>query len=1036
MSHSFSSGALATEYRAWNDTATQYPDDTSVADLVTEQVRRHPAAVAVRTVGRTAQELTYGELDAWSDRLAVRLVEDGLRAGEPVGLLGDRCLAAPVAMLAIVKAGGAYVPLNPADPVSRVNSLIREPGIKRIVSVLGPGEGPGEGTGERTGERTGQTAAYSMAEFRSGPESGKAGVALGGADRAYVLFTSGSTGAPKAVAVPHRAIARLVINTNYVSFRPADRVANTGSPSFDASVFEIWGALLNGASLTVVDQATLLDPYRLEGFLQEQEISVLWLSAGVFHHSARARPGMFGPVRYLITGGDVLIPEAVAEVLTKGRPGRLVNGYGPTENTTFSATYPIGEIPHGTARIPIGTPVSNSTCYVIAEDGSLAEDGEEGELFVGGDGIALGYLNSPELTARRFSPDPFGRGPEARLYRTGDRVRRLADGNLDFLGRRDRMIKLRDFRIELDEVEAVLRECPLVGDAAVGMVGAHPVTKAIAAYYLPSAQPGQTPSDLRQNLAARLPSYMLPGHYIRLDHFPLTSAGKLDRVALAALGAAARTPAATKRQEASATEVGLARLWEEILDVPEAGPDSDFFDLGGNSLLAARVFTRLQAVFGVGLEQSRFLTRRLLEDSSLAACAHAVSEARTLSRGEEGGEPDFAREGRLDTPVPTRPSQVTEPPRRILLTGAAGFLGSHLLQELITRTNAHIYCLIRGANPRQRLLTARSHYKLGDLPPGRVTALPGDLSRPLLGLSPSEFDSQARFLDLILHCGAAVNFTYPYATLAQVTVSGTKEIIRLASAYRGIPVHFVSTLAILAGYGAAGIRQVGEDTPLAHPEHLHLGYTETKWVAEALLADAARQGLPTAVYRPYEVSGDTRNGIWNLESATCALFRVIADTGCSPNIDLPLDLVPVDVLARQIAHIATQEPQKPRRHATYHLANPKPGKLRDLDERLAAHGYPVQVVPLETWVAEAVRLVCAHPDHPFTPFVPLWVDRSPRSGLTVKEMFFAGHFPSFTMTGAEAALASAGIEMPAVDEALLDIYLRFFRSSGFLAERA
>jgi amino acid adenylation domain-containing protein/thioester reductase-like protein len=1026
---------------ARNPDVREFPDDRSVADLFTEQARRSPEAVAISAGEGPGAEVTYRELDAWSNRLAARLVEGGVAAGEPVGLLGGRCAEAPAGMLAIMKAGGAYVPLDGDDPMPRLHVLVNELGIRRIITMPGYDEGlagipalPAEGC-------------------RRGPDPGRPAPRLGGGDRAYVLFTSGSTGEPNAVAVPHRAVARLVINTNYVRFGPGDRVANTGHPSFDASIFEIWGALLNGARLVIVNTQTLLDPAALEDFLRREGITILWLTAGVFHYSARARPGMFSSVRYLISGGDVLIPEIVAEVLRAGRPAHLVNGYGPTENTTFSATYEITDVPAGTARIPIGTPVANSTCHVLAADGSLAADGEEGELAVGGDGVALGYLNSAVLTAERFIPDPFGRRGGARLFRTGDHVRWLPDGNLDFLGRRDRMIKLHGFRVELDEVEAALSGCPLVARAAVGAVGTDAFTRAIVAYYTdpPGSHTGpRTAQGLRQYLAQRLPSYMLPGRFIRLDHFPLTPAGKLDRVALAAAGAAATVPA--RRSEVAAgpvqgglvqvgpVQLGLARLWGEILDVPHVRPDDDFFDLGGNSLLAAQVFARLQTLFGVGLEQSRFLTARLLADASLAACAEAVRQARGLTRLPAGGEPDFRRESDLDVPLPVTGRAgaggrtAGRPPGTILLTGGSGFLGSYLLRELIESTDAQIHCLVRAddrAHALRRLAGAQARYRLGDLPDGRVVPLQGDLARPLLGLSEAEFDAAARSVDLVLHAGAFVNFTYPYDHVASVTVAGTKEIIALAARHRGAPIHFVSSLAVLAGFGAAGVRAVSEDDPLEYPDYLYLGYSEAKWVTEVLLGHVARAGLPAAVYRPYEISGALRLGAWNLESATCALFRVMADTGCAPDIDLPLDFVPVDVLARQIVHIACSRPARSR---TYHLANPRPATLLDMTGRLAAHGYPVNLVPLETWLAEAVRCACDQPGHPFAPFIPLWIDRSPRSGLTVKEMFFASHFPSFSTSNAQAALAGADIEIPPVDAAMLDSYIRFYRRAGFLPE--
>jgi thioester reductase-like protein len=242
-------------------------------------------------------------------------------------------------------------------------------------------------------------------------------------------------------------------------------------------------------------------------------------------------------------------------------------------------------------------------------------------------------------------------------------------------------------------------------------------------------------------------------------------------------------------------------------------------------------------------------------------------------------------------------------------------------------------------------------------------------------------------------------------------------------------VHFVSTIAVLAGFGAAGVRAVTEYTPLAFPDQLYMGYTETKWVAEALLGHAGMAGLPVGIHRAYEVSGDLRGGAWNLESATCALFKVMVDSGSTPDIDLPLDFVPVDLLAKQIIHIAFAQVAGTR---TYHLANPRPSTLRDMADRLRSHGYRLQNLPFAEWVQQVVQFARDNPAHPFAPFVPLWVDRSSRSGLVLKEMFFASHFPYFTRDNVEAALANTNIVLPAVDADLLDHYIRFLQRSGFL----
>ena len=1000
---------------------TDYPADQSIVELFRAQARRAPDAVALASEDRRT---TYGELDRWSDRLAARVVEAGVVAGEPVGLLGERCHEVPVGMLAILKAGAVYVPLDRADPIGRLRDLVDELAIRRIVTMP-----DSAGLLDRI-------PSFAVADSRLGDDRQPPPVRVGGGDPIYIMFTSGSTGRPKAVAVPHRAVARLVINTDYIRFDPGDRVANTGSLAFDASTFEVWGALLNGARLVVVGRDALVDPVRLERFLRREEITVLWLSAGLFHQCARARPAMFGGLRVLISGADVLIPDLVREVLHRGPPGSLLNGYGPTENTTFSTTCLITDVPAGAGRIPIGRPIANSTCRIVAADGSPVGAGEVGELLVGGDGVALGYVDNPGSTADRFTADPHGRRTGATLFHTGDLARWLPDGMIEFVGRRDRMIKLRDFRIELDEIEAVFATCPMVGDVAVAAVGDDPTTRVVVAYYTPRVGVDPpTPTQLRTFLAQRLPAYMLPGRFVALERMALTTGGKPDRAGLVDPERQAPSP----RRPTTPEQVALAGLWQELLDVAEVGLDDTFFELGGNSLLAARIFTRLQTMFGIGPENGRFLTRRLLADPSLSGCAEAVHEARAGLSPREVAEPrvDFYREGMLTVPIPVARggwavSGVASTVQEILLTGATGFVGGYLLRELLRTTGATIHCLVRAVDAghgARRLAAAQTRYELGGLPADRVVPLVGDLGSPLLGLGPDRFDELARSVDLVLHAGAYVNFIYPYAQLATVTVAGTQEIVRLACRYRGVPVHFVSTIAVLAGFGAAGVHAVTEDTPLAFPEYLHMGYTETKWVAEALLGQAGRAGLPVGVHRPYEVSGDLRTGAWNLESATCALFKVMVDCGVAPDVDLPLDFVPVDLLAEQIVHIALTQTAVAR---TYHLANPRPANLRDMVERLRVHGYRLESLSFADWTRRVVAFAREHPDHPFAPFVPLWTDRSPRSGLVLKEMFFAPHFPRFTRGNAEAALAGTGSAMPAVDADLLDHYLRFFRRSGYL----
>ncbi|HEX7241082.1 MAG TPA: amino acid adenylation domain-containing protein, partial [Longimicrobiaceae bacterium] len=597
--------------REWNDTATDFPRDASVHALFEAQARRTPDAPALRY---GAASMSYGELDRTANRLAALLRARGAAPGDRVGVLLEPRVEGVTAWLAALKSGCAYVPLDPAHPRERLALLLRDAGVRLAVTrdahrPLLAGEG---------------VAAVSVdgdaAEIAAQPADGECAPVPAEA-LAYVVYTSGSTGTPKGVAVPHRAVVRLVAATDYVRLAPDDRVAQASTPVFDAATWEVWGALLAGASLVGIDRDTALDPRALARELRERDVTALFLTTALFNQVAREVPGAFGGVRHLLFGGEAVDPDAVRRVLADRRPARLLHVYGPTESTTFATWHEVREVAAGAATVPIGRALADTTAYVADAAYGPVPAGVPGELLLGGEGLAWGYLGRPDLTADRFVPDPFSAEPGARLYRTGDRVRWSADGALEFLGRIDQQVKIRGFRIEPGEVEAVLRDLPDVRDAAVVVREDAPGERRLAAYLVPAAGVvGFDPGAAREALRARLPEYMVPSAWTVLDALPLTATGKTDRRALPAPEAGAGEARVAPR---TPTEEAVSAVWAEVLRVESPGAHDRFFDLGGHSLLATQVISRVRDRLGVDLP-----IRALFEASTVAAFAARIDAAR------------------------------------------------------------------------------------------------------------------------------------------------------------------------------------------------------------------------------------------------------------------------------------------------------------------------------------------------------------------------------------------------------------------------
>jgi amino acid adenylation domain-containing protein len=595
----------------WNATAVDYPQQT-VQELFEAQAARHPHAVAVIDRDR---RMTYGELNARANQVAHALRRAGVEPNTFVGLCMDRSFEMVIGLLGIVKAGGAYVPFDPSYPEDRLTFMAEETDVQVLLTQLHLRDKL-PALEARTLCLDEDWAAHLAAEPESNPLHDKGTLD----DLIYVVYTSGSTGRPKGVAVPHRGVVRLVQNPNYIELDREQVFLQFAPISFDAATFEIWGSLLNGAQLVLYTEPapTLED---LGHVIRRHGVTTLWLTAGLFHQMVEERLDDLKSLNYLLAGGDVLSAAHVKKAL-QALPGcTLINGYGPTENTTFTCCYPMTDAEQVGTSVSIGRPIANTQVYVLDSFQQPVPVGVPGELYIGGDGLAAGYLKRPELTAQTFIPHPFSEKPHDTLYKTGDLVRWLPDGNLEFLGRIDGQVKIRGFRIELGEVEAAIALDPRVKTNIVIAREDTPGDKRLVAYVVPVAGAELSGAALRPYLKAALPDYLVPSAFVILEELPLNPNGKVDKSALPA-PETGRDAAGAYIAPRNPIEEKVAAIWSQVLRVELISVEDPFFELGGHSLLATQIISRVREAFSVNLP-----LRSLFEAPTVAGMAEHVQLA-------------------------------------------------------------------------------------------------------------------------------------------------------------------------------------------------------------------------------------------------------------------------------------------------------------------------------------------------------------------------------------------------------------------------
>lgn len=991
-----------------------------------------PEAIALIDQGR---QFTYRQLNAKANQLAHHLQQQGIGPEGLVGICIRRSPALIISLLAILKAGGAYIPFDPDYPAERLAMMQEDSQTALILTT-------------RHNLADWMTAQVICIDTQAdeisqqpaeNPDSAACPHHL-----AYVIYTSGSTGRPKGVMIEHRSLAAYVETAALeYAIRPEDRILQFASINFDTSAEEIYPCLVQGATL-VLRTAEMIGS--AQAFLEHSQawgITVWNLPTAFWHFLSTelANLDLAPPqrLRLVIVGGEKALPTRLALWRKQaGEQVRLVNTYGPTE-TTIVATLCDLSGPHAvplSEALPIGKAIPQAQLYILDDQRQPVNSGAVGDLYIGGAGVARGYLNRPELTAKSFIANPFAEkchslsAPGSRLYRTGDRVRDRGDGLLEYLGRADHQVKIRGFRVELFEIETALNQHSTVREGVVLAKNDSLGNQRLVAYVLPNnsaeAMTGEWVSSLKSHLKAKLPDYMVPALFVVLSSLPLTPNGKVNRKALPEPTNAPQIPIAEPPQTLLTAQI--ADLWAQVLAIPAVGSQDNFFDLGGNSLLAAHLVSLLRESLSIELP-----IRCVYEAPTVEGLAETIQTLQQPGNSLQVTLTDLKAQ-----PIPAPPKILNgrsaianlTSPAAIFLTGATGFLGAFLLHELLQQTQADIYCLVRCAHRSEGLTRLRATFSKYSLPATdfarRVIPVPGYLDQPRFGLSAVQFARLADKIDTIYHVGAMVNFVKPYSALAATNIQGTYEILRLASQGKLKPVNHVSTVGV---FGATayftGLPTVYENDDLDISRDFLCwddGYAQTKWTAEKLLLAARAQGMPITVFRPGFIMGHSQTGATNTQDFLSRAVKGCIQIGSYPDLaNFKNQIVTVDYASRAIVYLSQQTDLLGQ---TFHLtpwSAAHDPTWNDLFEWINDCGYALVKQTYPDWKAELIHQSKASQSNALYPLLPFLSEKIYKQELTILELY--ENTSDFDCQNAINGLRSSNIHCSIVDKNLIYTYL-------------
>jgi thioester reductase-like protein len=1039
----------------FNDNQTNYPQDKCLHQLFEAQVTKTPNNIAVVF---ESEQLTYSELNRKANQLA-----NYLRKKEEVivGLYLERSHLSVIGILGILKAGAAYLPLDPALPTEGLRFRLQDAGVSVLLTQ--------ESLLSKIPANTSKIIFLDSDRESIKQESqDNSHHKVDSENLVYTIYTSGSTGTPKAVGIEHRQLVNYVYSiVERLNISPEASFATVSTFAADLGNTMLFPALCTGGCLHIIPQETASDPQAFSNYCQRHPIDYLkivpsHLSALLYQVSeencAKAIPpyppyqggrykeensvrvvspeANFLPRKQLILGGEASNWELISKIQQQQPNCQIFNHYGPTETTVGVLTYQIESKNNHQSTVPIGKPLPNTQVYILDEKLQPVPLGVPGELYIGGAQVSRGYLNQPELTTEKFisiPPSPLSKGGLRGdcLYKTGDKARYLPDGNVEFLGRIDRQVKIRGFRVELGEIESKLQQHPDIESVVVTVSQELLDNQRLIAYVVTNPQFRLRHQDRDTAIATELrsfclnlfPDYMIPSAFIVLKAFPLTANGKIDYQALP-------TPEQNRPElqqvylaPRSPLEKKLANIWQEVLELEKIGINDNFFDLGGHSLLITQLLAKVRNAFNVELP-----LKDLFNAPTIADLAERLGDTETGKYEDTETSIDLDSEVKLDSDIVPGNKIVELPnkPKGILLTGATGFLGAFLLNELLQKTSADIYCLIRAENniqAQKKIENKLKSYLLWDITvKKRIIPVVGDLSQPLLGLSKDRFNAIAKSVDVIYHNGAWVNFTYPYSQLKAANVSGTQEVLRLAVQSKLKPVHFISTIGVV-GAADRQLETVQEDTPIDRSEQIESGYTQSKWVAEKIVTLGRDRGIPVSIYRPGRISGHSQTGVCNPDDHTFRMIRGCIQLGSVPQDNSMVNLTPVDYAVGAIVHLADRPASLGK---TFHIFNPQPTPWEEVVNSVISLGYPLKQIDYQQWRKQLLTAVEQSSDHPLSPLISIFAENETNSN-TEAEIDL-----QLSDRNIVSGLAETSINCPRCDSKLLSTYISYLIKQGYL----